>query len=729
MFQFHHLLFFTTAVNSHDPLNNLRLSEEVVMPAATHRQRLIHVAPPTVPLGGDYWQEGYWVDVSDRQDGIAPLWGVADMHAHLMAHLGFGGGLFWGHPDGQTSQALKGCTPAHGRWGMSRASLVEGGIHRDGGYPHFDGWPCFTSRIHQQMYVEWVRRAYHGGLRLMVALAVNNELLARLTGAPRPFDDVTAVEVQIDATKALVGCHQDFMEVAYSPADARRIIGGNRLAVVLGVEVDCWGNWRREGEATDDEVALYLRELHRTGVRHFFPVHLTNNLVGGTAVYHDMFNALNRHLRGDYIQVRDAGESEVQFRLGEDEGLVAILRVGGYYSPPDYSSVKGGHVNALGLTDQGRDFVIPELMRLGMIIDVDHMSRQAVGETLSIAERHGYPVVAGHAAFRDLAHVRGETADVRKLPNEYQRTREEVARIRRLGGMIALGLNQGDVRQWWPGLANDSAGSAKSWAQAYLYAVEQMGGKGVAIGTDMNGLAGAPGPRFGPYGAPALRGDGVRGQHRRTCVDAQINGVRYLEPTWGARAGRLMRGDAYTPQEREVWEAVMLGRGCCDIDRAEVSGHQGLHRFHPGLVGAAGRIRNIAKGIRASRLEELPADGLSGWLFGGDSARLQRGAHYAKSDMDPADISDAGVRKVFKSVRPIWLKVLDMQGDNVPLSKCMVGWSEFDINVDGVAHYGLLPDFLQDLRNVGLLCRDLAPLFRSAEDYVAVWEKCERRKS
>ena len=43
---------------------------------------------PRVPLGGDYW---------DADPGV-PLWGFADPHAHLMAHLAFGGEAFWGEP-------------------------------------------------------------------------------------------------------------------------------------------------------------------------------------------------------------------------------------------------------------------------------------------------------------------------------------------------------------------------------------------------------------------------------------------------------------------------------------------------------------------------------------------------------------------------------------------------------------------------------------------------------
>ena len=36
---------------------------------------------PRVPLGGDYWDA----------EPTAPLWGFADPHTHLMAHLAFGG--------------------------------------------------------------------------------------------------------------------------------------------------------------------------------------------------------------------------------------------------------------------------------------------------------------------------------------------------------------------------------------------------------------------------------------------------------------------------------------------------------------------------------------------------------------------------------------------------------------------------------------------------------------
>ena len=39
----------------------------------------------------------------------------------------------------------------------------------------------------------------------------------------------------------------------------------------------------------------------------------------------------------------------------------------------------------------------------------------------------------------------------------------------------------------------------------------------------------------------------------------------------------------------------------------------------------------------------------------------------------------------------------------------------FDFNVDGLAHFGLVPDMLQDLKNVEMPKRDFQALFGSAE--------------
>ncbi len=53
----------------------------------------------------------------------------------------------------------------------------------------------------------------------------------------------------------------------------------------------------------------------------------------------------------------------------------------------------------------------------------------------------------------------------------------------------------------------------------------------------------------------------------------------------------------------------------------------------------------------------------------------------------------------------------------------VTGHRTFDFNVHGLAHVGLLPDLIADLKQIGLTDNDLDPLFRSAEAYINVWER------
>ncbi len=55
--------------------------------------------------------------------------------------------------------------------------------------------------------------------------------------------------------------------------------------------------------------------------------------------------------------------------------------------------------------------------------------------------------------------------------------------------------------------------------------------------------------------------------------------------------------------------------------------------------------------------------------------------------------------------------------------KQVSGQKTFDYNVDGLAHIGLIPDMVADMKNVGLSDADLDPLFRSAEAYIQMWER------
>ena len=138
-------------------------------------------------------------------------------------------------------------------------------------------------------------------------------------------------------------------------------------------------------------------------------------------------------------------------------------------TPPDYKPCAGlGHKNAAGLTEYGAR-AIDEMMRRGMLIDVDHMSLAAFNATVTKAEAvtGGYPLVSGHTGFRDVEHT------------ENSRTDAQLKKIADLGGMFGLG---------------SSHVKAGEYLDYYLRANKIMGEGRVAFGSDLNGLEKCPPP-------------------------------------------------------------------------------------------------------------------------------------------------------------------------------------------------------------------------------------------
>src|SRR3989442_15015238 len=183
-----------------------------------------------------------------------PLTGFVDLHTHPLANLGFGGKLIYGgvdvgallpadpdcqHRERATSeqQALGHDKSTHGGWDLFsngcgdefRKRVIHevqrgnrGADEPEGasGYPSFPEWPVWNDLTHQKMWVEWIRRAYLGGLRAMVALAVNNKTLGDMTAGPGdyPTDDKSSADLQIAEIRSFVGRHPDFMAVLFTPA-------------------------------------------------------------------------------------------------------------------------------------------------------------------------------------------------------------------------------------------------------------------------------------------------------------------------------------------------------------------------------------------------------------------------------------------------------------------------------------------------------------------------------
>ena len=428
----------------------------------------------------------------------APMTGYVDMHTHPRSDLSFGGQLFYGCPYGDISVELKNCRPYHDGWSMSnlrgnlfRQQLAEqtetqyNKTCRDKkiGYPDFVSWPSWCSVLHQQMWVDWIERAHQGGLNVMVALVTGSHCLTEVAKTEGIHDDEFAIANGIEGIKALVA-HSTFMEIALTPQDVRQIVARGKLAVILGIEIDNIGNFYKPADhyqgnfnlnPTDWEIQAELDKLWDMGIRYMFPIHLTNNIFGGAAIYISQITVSNKFNTGmefvpEHISTKESG---IAFLL--EHPASQLNRLARMFMPlllprdinparkKNYTFWKVapgfGHRNSLGLTDKGR-FAIRYMMHKGFLLDIDHMGEKTANAVLDMAVQEDYPVNSGHNG------LRGDAG------NENGRTITQYNRIKNLGGMIGLG--HGDY--------------ASNFVRNYHQVLKAINYDHVAIGTDVNGF-------------------------------------------------------------------------------------------------------------------------------------------------------------------------------------------------------------------------------------------------
>ena len=389
--------------------------------------------------------------------------------------------------------------------------------HNVGGYPQFDGWPRWNNFTGQQMYYEWLKRAHDGGLQLMVMMAVNNEALCQHITRRAEFgcEDMPAIERQLQAARDLEafvdglhgGAGAGWFRIARSAAEARQAIAAGKLAVVLGIETPSLFGCKVQADCTPEFVLAELQRFYDLGVRHVFPVHNADSGFAGTAFFNDVLALAQREINGVWWDVGSCtAASGVDYHLGlldliNDLGEFPLL---GPIFAPGFTDLPprppaGSNCNHRGLTPLGTALV-NGMMDRGMLIDVDHMSQVAFDDTLDIADqRHYAGIISSHTGFVEM----GKPGHGKR--HEANKTAEQLDRIRAAGGMVSTILNQGkrdEIHQYLrpDGTAPvpfDCGKSSQAWAQAYLYAVEKMGGAPVAIGSDFNGFSGMPAPRFG----------------------------------------------------------------------------------------------------------------------------------------------------------------------------------------------------------------------------------------
>lgn len=472
-------------------------------------------------------------EVVPRMFDDGSVYGVVDVHSHIMSNFGFGGGgVFHGAPFHRlgVEHALPDCAPFHGGggrrdvmgFGYDQGSSISNEVllstfftgrtpghnHETAGYPDFTDWPnAPSSATHQNQYYRWIERAWLGGLRLVVQHATSSSVMCELlTGggvqsARYSCNDMVAVDRSIDETYAMEryidaqegGPGLGWFRIVTSPEQAREVIGQGKLAVMLGIETsnlfDCFVTPPEGFErCTPEFVTEQLDRYHELGVRVLFPVHKFDNAFSagdGQRAIIEAGNFINTGHWSSFTEDCDPSIPSNFDRGGLTFGGLNMPR-DDYFAPPavDFSGfaddpigllgpyldafmagpLEGEFCQSHGLTSLG-EHLISEMMSRGMILEVDHFPDRSFARAYEILEANDYPAAGTHGQ-----HYGG--------------------RLFALGGISQSGLG----RCHDP----DRPGSTVDRLTERVELIASLGGYPAAgFGFDLNGFAGARGPRFG----------------------------------------------------------------------------------------------------------------------------------------------------------------------------------------------------------------------------------------
>ena len=206
-----------------------------------------------------------------------------------------------------------------------------------------------------------IPRAREGGLTAPFFAIYVAASYAEKGGAARRALDL------IDLTRRIVDAHPADMAAAASVADIRRAKKEGRIAVLMGIE---------GGHAIEDSLGA-LRLFHALGVRYMTLTHINSN---------------------------HWADSSGPFFMPD-------------FNPAD-SRLHGG------LSDFGRA-VVREMNRLGMMVDVSHVSDETIDDVLAASRA---PVFASHSSCRAIADMPRNLTD------------DQIRRIAEKGGVVMINI-------------------------------------------------------------------------------------------------------------------------------------------------------------------------------------------------------------------------------------------------------------------------------------------------
>jgi microsomal dipeptidase-like Zn-dependent dipeptidase len=466
------------------------------------------------------------------EDGT--LYGIADIHEHILSNLGFGGGIYHGAPFHRLGipHALPDCSVIHGPEGRTDflgyvtdhtgiggdalmillEAFFTGELpeknHETAGWPEFTDWPDARHwSTHQTMYYRWIERAWLAGLRLMVQHATTDYVICGLMVGgglnPSRYDceDMTAIDRILDDTWAMQryidaqwgGEGKGWFRIVTSPAEAREVIKQGKLAVVLGIETSnpfrCYLTPRPGGPTCDEAwVEEQLDIYYERGVRAVFPVHKFDNRFSPADGSRGFLQAGNFLLTGHWLNyTQDCVTDDMP--TGWDHGPITF---GGLVEPRD-EYLSEPPVDMSGFVDDPITAAAPHFSKLTAPALEGEWCQNAtitpIGEALlSGLMARGMLIEIDHFPQWSYRRVY-EILEANDYPGLGTHGRHWNGRLFATGGMSTFGLGRCQDPE--------NPGSTLNGLADRVALLESKGQyPGVPFGFDFNGIAGAPGPRF-----------------------------------------------------------------------------------------------------------------------------------------------------------------------------------------------------------------------------------------
>ena len=656
-------------------------------------------------------------------------------------------------------------------------AAIHGLFHHDQGGPGFRRAAHYKDGFHQQHHITAIRRAYEGGLRLMGVLANHSEFLELLAGRIRVengreyvqlTDELDLARAHVCYVQQLADLNRDWMEVAYSADDAQRIISSNKLALVIGLELPDAGNLLRNTTPEKE-----VEELYAIGVRQITLIHGADNQLGGTQIFQDVYDwfndemwtgrdAKNRVTRGvtdarqpnaRFLETREGGcnaaDSPLRGQRGEcvlyNLGHLPIRPVvtklnallGDAVGPlvmssifPDLQlfSAKPTHAAAgVGMTVGGA--LMPLLPFVLPVLSATPVFRQTTGLVTPQQDLIAMMAAASARKERAIREGRGE------LNRKGLTTRGElyVKAMMARGMMIDLAHASDLSTQRVFELSRSASPSADPKCAVSLVDKVAEVKRIAREKTAQNESC------FANAYPLVVSHTQIRAQSIHTLVEEDADKVKAFIARRGV-VGTTNKG--WAPREFEISDSQLLW-----FER--IGGVVGIFMGQDGIIDPPGQQTRIAvpNDCANSTNAFAWAYAYAHQMMNGHGAALSSDATY--HDMSGprfgpnacmGDLHPIG--SIERRLNPQFFQV-DRQANAVrytggssaaararqsqpPLTQFRQDTISWDYNTDGWANYGVVPDMLQDAKNLGLDEAAMGTMFRSAQDYVDAWAKATR---